>query len=87
MYFDECLTPREVADIWDINESTIRKAIAAGRLQIGEDCQKFGKQWVLNIEAACRLWGTSPLAGRSNKSPLWHIPEDRVTQLLLKYRL
>lgn len=49
--FNQLLSLSEAAEIWDIDESTIRKAIAAGRLQTGWDCRKFGKQWVVTAEA------------------------------------
>ena len=45
--FKELLSLSEAAEIWRIDESTIRKAIAQGRLVDGEDCRKFGKQWVV----------------------------------------
>lgn len=61
MYFDEILASQDIAEIWGIDSSTIRRAIAADRLVIGEDCQKYGRQWVLTLDAACRLWGVTPL--------------------------
>ena len=58
----ELLSLAEAAEIWRIEESTIRKAIAAGRLVDGRDCRKFGKQWVLTTEAMAREFrgGWSP---------------------------
>lgn len=49
--FNQLLSLSEAAEIWRIDESTIRKAIAAGRLRTGKDCRKFGKQWVVTAEA------------------------------------
>lgn len=41
----------EAAQIWGIDDSTIRKAISDGRLKPGTDCRKFGKQWVVTFRA------------------------------------
>lgn len=49
--FNQLLSLSEAAEIWGIDESTIRKAIAAGRLKTGWECRKFGKQWVVTAEA------------------------------------
>lgn len=49
--FAQLLSLSEAAEIWGIDESTIRKAIAAGRLKPGIDCRKFGKQWVVTAHA------------------------------------
>lgn len=49
--FNQLLSLSEAAEIWGIDESTIRKAIAAGRIKTGWDCRKFGKQWVVTAEA------------------------------------
>lgn len=50
-HFAGLLALSEAAEIWGINESTIRKAIADGRLKPGQDCRKFGKQWVITAQA------------------------------------
>lgn len=55
-------------DIWDyiislkdasiecgLEESTLRKAITKGTLEEGEDCKKFGKQWVLKKSSLSKL--------------------------------
>lgn len=41
----------EAAEIWCIDDSSIRKAISDGRLKPGTDCRKFGKQWVVTYKA------------------------------------
>lgn len=51
------LSTQEVAEKYNINESTIRKAVMEGRLKEGIDCKKFGKSWVVKEDAAKRLWG------------------------------
>lgn len=75
MYFDEILASQDVAEIWGIDSSTVRRAIANDRLIIGEDCQKYGRQWVLNIDAVCRLWGVSPLYSQDTR--LFISPDTR----------
>lgn len=45
--FEGICTPSEMADWLKIDDSTIRRAIADGRLMIGHDCIKVGKQWLL----------------------------------------
>ena len=54
--FEKLLSLAEAAEIWRIDESTIRKAIAAGRLYEGLDCRKFGKQWVVTVDAMARVF-------------------------------
>lgn len=61
--FEEILSLKEAAAIWGKEESTIRKAIAAGRLIKGEECEKYGKQWVVTVDgmakAFCKVEGKS----------------------------
>lgn len=60
--FDELLSAAEAAEIWNIDQSSIRKAISDGRLTEGLDCRKFGKQWVVTADAMHRVFrgGWSP---------------------------
>ena len=60
--WSENLSLSEAAEIWEIDESTIRKAIASGKLVDGQDCRKFGKQWVITEKAMAREFrgGHSP---------------------------
>lgn len=48
---------KEASDKWCLNESTLRKAIQYGRFKDGIDVKKFGKQWVITIEAMEREYG------------------------------
>ncbi|MDE7245468.1 MAG: helix-turn-helix domain-containing protein [Oscillospiraceae bacterium] len=52
--FTNLLSLAEAAEIWRIDQSTIRKAIEAGRLKPEYDCRKFGKQWVVTAGAMRR---------------------------------
>lgn len=52
--FAELLSFAEAAELWKVDQSTLRKAVEAGRLEPGKDCRKFGKQWVVTAKAMQR---------------------------------
>lgn len=60
--FDGLIAFSDATELWGLNESTLRKAIAYGKLVNGVDVCKFGKQWVVSIEAMKREYGS--IAGR-----------------------
>ena len=47
----------DATQFWGLNESTLRKAIAYGKLVNGVDACKYGKQWVISTEAMKREYG------------------------------
>ena len=55
--FDGLMSFADATELWGLNESTLRKAIAYGKLINGVDVCKFGKQWVVSIEAMKREYG------------------------------
>ncbi len=55
--FDGMLSFGEATLIWNLHESTLRKAVAYGKLRSGIDVQKFGKQWVVLKSAMIREYG------------------------------
>lgn len=55
--FDELLSFSEAAERWNIDDSTLRKAVTSGRLIENLDVKKFGKQWVVSEQAMKRLFG------------------------------
>lgn len=55
--FDGLIAFSDATQIWGLNESTLRKAIAYGKLINGQDVCKFGKQWVISSEAMKREYG------------------------------
>ena len=55
--FDSLLSCADAALLWQMDESTLRKAIGDGRLREGSDVMKFGKQWVVTVKAMTRLFG------------------------------
>ena len=55
--FDGLMAFSDATFLWDLNESTLRKAITYGKLVNGVDVCKFGKQWVVSMEAMKREYG------------------------------
>ncbi len=57
--FDGLLAFSDASRIWNLNESTLRKALVYGKLKAGIDCCKYGKQWVVRKRAMIREYGAS----------------------------
>ena len=57
--FDGLMAFSDATELWGLNESTLRKAISYGKLVNGVDVCKFGKQWVVSIEAMKREYGAA----------------------------
>lgn len=55
--FDGLIAFSDATQIWGLNESTLRKVIAYGKLINGQDVCKFGKQWVISSDAMKREYG------------------------------
>ena len=55
--FDGLMAFSDATELWGLHESTLRKAIAYGKLVNGVDVCKFGKQWVVSVEAMKREYG------------------------------
>ena len=55
--FDGLMAFTDATQLWGLNESTLRKAIAYGKLVNGVDACKYGKQWVVSVEAMKREYG------------------------------
>ena len=55
--FDGLMAFSDATELWDLNESTLRKAIVYGKLINGVDVCKFGKQWVISMESMKREYG------------------------------
>lgn len=56
--FKDLFSLDEAARLCKKDPSTIRKAIADGRLREGTDCMKFGKQWIITKDGIHRYTGT-----------------------------
>lgn len=57
--FDGLMAFSDATELWGLNESTLRKAISYGKLINGVDVCKFGKQWVVSIDAMIREYGAA----------------------------
>ena len=55
--FDGLISMADATNIWGLNESTLRKAISYGKLVNGVDVCKYGKQWVISMDAMKREYG------------------------------
>lgn len=55
--FDNLIAFSDATELWGLNESTLRKAISYGKLINGIDVCKYGKQWVVSINAMIREYG------------------------------
>ena len=55
--FDGLMAFSDATFLWNLNESTLRKAITYGKLVNGVDVCKFGKQWVVSMAAMIREYG------------------------------
>lgn len=57
--FDGLMAFSDASSLWGLNESTLRKAVAYGKLINGVDVCKFGKQWVVSVQAMQREYGNA----------------------------
>lgn len=55
--FDGLIAFSDATELWGLNESALRKAISYGKLVDGVDVCKFGKQWVVSMDAMQREYG------------------------------
>lgn len=55
--FDGLISLKEASDMFKKGESTLKEAIQRGKFKEGIDAKKFGKQWILDIEALEREYG------------------------------
>lgn len=55
--FDGLMSFSEAAQKWNIDDSTLRKAVANGRFIENVDIKKFGKQWVIREMSMKNVFG------------------------------
>lgn len=55
--FDGLMSFSDASELWGLSESTLRKAIAYGKIVPGVDACKYGKQWIVNRNAMLREYG------------------------------
>jgi hypothetical protein len=51
------LTFAEASEKWNLNDSTLRKAVKTDRLIEGLDYRKSGKVWLIRVETMEKLYG------------------------------
>lgn len=59
--FAGLLSFSDATELWGLSESTLRKAVSYGKLVNGIDVCKFGKQWVVSMDAMKREYGNTKL--------------------------
>ena len=55
--FDGLILFSDASELWGLNESTLRKAVAYGKIVPGVDARKYGKQWIVDRDAMIREYG------------------------------
>lgn len=55
--FDDLMSLADATELWNLSESTLRKAISYGKIVSGVDARKYGKQWVITRQAMEREYG------------------------------
>ena len=55
--FDDIMSFGDASLIWNLSESTLRKAVAYGKFVKGVDVCKYGKQWLISLTAMRREYG------------------------------
>ncbi|WP_165172660.1 helix-turn-helix domain-containing protein [Adlercreutzia sp. ZJ242] len=55
--FDGLMSFADASELWGLSESTLRKAVASGKIMSGVDARKYGKQWVVTRDAMQREYG------------------------------
>lgn len=55
--FDRLISFSDASELWGLSESTLRKAVAYGKIVPGVDARKYGKQWIVNRDAMLREYG------------------------------
>ena len=67
--FDGLMSFGEAAAKWSLDESTLRKAVARGKLKDKFDCKKFGKQWIVVETAMLREYGETNMGDTTPLHP------------------
>ena len=55
--FDGLMSFADASELWGLSESTLRKAVAYGKIVAGIDARKYGKQWIITYDAMVREYG------------------------------
>lgn len=60
--FKYLYTFEEVARIYEIDNSTLRKRVASNKFEIDKDVKKFGKTWIMTEDAVIKYFGEDMLS-------------------------
>ena len=74
--FEGLYTFLEVAEIYGINDSCLRKQVARDKFVIGEDVKKMGRTWIITEQAMVRSFGN--LKFEEYKSRVSHTVAQRL---------
>lgn len=55
--FDNVISFADASTIWKLSDSTLRKAVSYGKFVQGVDVCKYGKQWLISMNAMRREYG------------------------------
>lgn len=55
--FEGLLSFADASKLWGLKDSTLRKALQYGKFKENIDCKKFGRDWIVTIEAMERVYG------------------------------
>ena len=55
--FDGLMSFADASSLWGLSESTLRKAVAYGKMVPGLDAREYGKQWIVSRESMMREYG------------------------------
>lgn len=55
--FDDLISFSDVSELWGLSESTLRKVIAYGKIVLGANARKYGKQWAVNLDGMSHEYG------------------------------
>ena len=56
--FEGLYTFLEVAEIYGIDDSCLRKQVARDKFVVGEDVKKMGRTWIITEQAMVKTFGT-----------------------------
>ena len=92
--FKDLLSLKEASNIWNVEESVLRRHILNGKFIIDIDAKKFGKQWIITRQAMERLYGiidnsnsTNVQYSDSKKRDIYYLLSDCIITYSNKYKL
>ena len=65
--FEGLYTFLEVAEIYGIDDSCLRKQVARDKFVVGEDVKKMGRTWIITEQAMIKTFGTLKFEDYKNK--------------------